>query len=128
MHLHHGGHTFQIRSEPIDPPLPGRADELWSYIDPAGHRHQWEWPDGRRVYQPDQPASIPTCSALQHTTVIAGQEVRQLRYERLRCRTPVNPGRVGGTLRRWYSVDGSGRVRERIPEADARCPTATTNF
>ena len=77
MYLRHGEHTFEIRLEPIDP----RPDETWSYVDPLGHRHQWEWPDGRRVYQPDQPAAVVTCGAMQHTTIIEGEEVRQLRYE-----------------------------------------------
>ena len=107
MHLHYGGHTFEIQSELIDPPSPGRPDELWSYVDPAGHRHQWVWPDGRRVYQPNRFAAIPTCSATQHTTVVNGREVQQLVYQCLCCGAPVNPGRVGGTLRRSYSVNGT---------------------
>ena len=103
MYLHHGGHTFEIRFEPIEP----RPDETWSYVDPLGHRHQWEWSDGPRVYQPDQPASLPTCGVMQHTTIIDGEEVQQLRYECLRCRAPVEPGFAGGTLRRSYVVDGT---------------------
>ena len=103
MFLHHGKHTFEIRFDPIEP----RPDETWSYVDPLGHRHQWEWPDGRRVYQPDQPASVPTCGMMQHTVIIAGEEVRQVRYECLRCRAPVEPGRVGSTVRRSYLVDGT---------------------
>ena len=104
--LRHGGHTFEVRWERLDTPLPDRPDEQWSYVDPAGHRHQWEWPDGRRVYQPNEPASLPTCGARPHIEIIAGEEVRQLRYECLRCRAPVNPGRVSVTMRRAYVVDG----------------------
>lgn len=117
MYLQHGGHTFEIRSEPIAP----RPDEQWSYVDPLGHRHQWEWPDGRRVYHPDIPASLPTCAATQHVSMIAGKEVRQVRYECLRCRAPVEPGRVGGTLRRSYLVDGTvvteAKFRQLMTEA-----------
>lgn len=44
---------------------------------------------------------------MQHTAIIEGEEVRQLRYECLRCRAPVEPGLVGGTVQRSYLVDGA---------------------
>ena len=111
MYLHHAGRTFEIRLEPIEP----RPDEQWLYVEPLGHRYQWEWPDGRRVYQPNQPALLRTCGAMQHTSIIAGEEVRQLRYECLRCRAPVEPGLVGGTVQRVYLVDG-----EKVDAAEFR--------
>ena len=104
--LHHQGHTFEIRSEPLDPFAPRRPDERWHFVDHAGHHHQWEWPDGRRVYQPDQPASLPTCTAMQVVQYIEGEEHRTVRYECALCRAPVEPGRAPQIPRRTFLVDG----------------------
>ncbi len=51
---------LRMEYQPFEVTSLRRPDEGWHYVDPAGHAHQWEWPNGKRVYQPGVTASLPT--------------------------------------------------------------------
>lgn len=112
--IHGRRHVFEMTRELIDVTRAHRADEHWRFVDPSGHVHQWEWPDGKREYRPDQTATIPTVTRVVTAEGIDedGVEFEDAHMECLLCGAIVEPGFRPDTHRQYiagmitYYVDG----------------------
>ena len=91
-----------------------RPDETWEHIDASGHVHRWEWPDGRRVYQPAQRASLPTLKRVVDRIEFneEGEPYEVWHYECVQCSATVEPRMTADTNTQYiaglasYRIDG----------------------
>jgi hypothetical protein len=88
------GRRFEVFQEPIEvtSTLP-RPDEAWRYVDAAGHVHQWEWPDGKRLYRPGLTARVPTVEWVKTGVGYFpdGDEYEIGEYRCLQCAEEITP-------------------------------------
>lgn len=106
--------VFEVHCEPMDVTSLRRPDETWEFTDPPGHRHRWEWPDGRRVYQPQERASLPTLKYVIDRVEFdsEGEPYNVGHYECVACGAHVEPRMTADTTTvyipglRTYLIDG----------------------
>lgn len=77
-----------------------RPNETWQFKDAAGHIHQWEWTSRKRVYNPMERATLPTCTKIDDPPeFIDGDEVACYHYACNLCGERLLPGYCADTQR-----------------------------
>lgn len=129
------GKNFEAVSEPLEVTSLHRPDEAWKHTDTNGHVHQWEWPSGKRRYDPREHATLPTL-----TRVLTGVEYDEegepfnvYHYECSTCREVVKPGYRADDCRQFipgirsYYIDGVP-VSEEVFTAEVKAAYPDVKF